>query len=603
MRRNAFGDLVLRFRSPFRTVGTRCKSLRDSRLRGGLWRLRRESGACRSPIQRLTEARLLWIGVLAVGMFALLGFSALNGVTVGGWTDDVVYLASGIELWEGRGYRVPMFPGAPLLGKYPPLFPIALGAAAQVLPALPEGLFWFKAFVFGLALPAVLLFALWLRDGAQVRAVPLPLRFSLVAFVAVQGLMLMFDIELMSEALFGSLLGLGVWLVDRPVEHAPAPRAIALAIIMSVLLFYTRTIGIVFWFTLLLYALLHRHWRAALAVGVAGLTMVPWFWWSGHFVPEHEPMIGVLPYYLSYDWHGLALREYLWQGSGALAERAWHLAAGNASSLVKAIGAVMLPSVNFDDAGAVLTAPRLSAWLVSGAVLIGLGIELRHKGFAAILLCAYLAFACGWPWLNKLRFVAVVAPWVAYFAVRAMSLGRGPWRAWFQSGVILLCMASNLAFWFSRTFLPGDLATRMAKSPGAAQRADDALLRSAAWIRRHVPPDAVLVSDLAAPFFYVHTGRTVLPLHTVQQTPGQHLAAMLSNRSPPSDAKGLDALTRSVQALTGHRVFFEVHVCERACPARDAGGSVPGWQADFRGDPGSEAAILIRRHPPTGSVR
>jgi hypothetical protein len=545
----------------------------------------------------MTEARLRWVGGLAACVFGLLGFSALNGVTVGGWTDDVVYLASGIELVEGRGYRVPMFPGAPLLGKYPPLFPLVLGAAAQLLPALPQGLFWFKAMVLALALPLVFLFALWLKDGAHVQAVDLPLRFLLLAFVAVQGLMLLFDIELMSEALFGSLLVLGVWLVDRRDEDPLPPRALALAALVSILLFYTRTIGVVFWFALLAHSMVHRRWHAALAVGVAGLTLAPWFWWSRHFVPEHEPMIGVLPYYLSYDWHGLALREYLSPDSGALGQRAWSLAAQNGMALVKALGAVMLPSIHFDDAGAALAAPRLSAWLVSGAVLIGLGTELRRKGFAAILLCAYLAFACGWPWLNKLRFVAVVAPLVAYFAVRTMTLARGPWRVWFSSGVIALCMASNLGFWFSRIFVPGDLATRIAETPGTSPRADDALLRSAAWIRRHVPPDAVLVSDLAAPFYYVHTGRTVLPMHTVQQTPGQHLAAMLADRGTPADASAIAEVTRRVQALTGRRVFFEVHVCERACPARDASGIVPGWEADFRGDPRSEAAILIRRHP------
>jgi hypothetical protein len=544
----------------------------------------------------MTEARLLWFGAFAVCVFALLGFSALNGVSVGGWTDDVVYLASGIELVEGRGYRVAMFPGAPLLGKYPPLFPIALGAAARLLPALPQGLFWFKAFVFALALPAILLFALWLRDGAHVQAIALPLRFLLLAFVAVQGLMLLFDIELMSEALFGSLLLLGVWLVERPRERGLSPRALALAVGVSILLFYTRTIGVVFWFALLSHALLHRRWRAALAVAAAGLTLAPWFWWSGHFVPEHEPMIGVLPYYLSYDWHGLALREYLSEGGGELAERVWRLAAGDAMSLVKALGAVMLPSANFEDAGSALATPRVSAWLVSGAVLIGLGSELRRKGFAAILLCAYLAFACGWPWLNKLRFVSVVAPLIAYFAVRAMSLARGPWRVWFQSGVIALCMASNLAFWFSQAFLPGDLATRIAAAPGASPRADDALLRAAAWIRRHVPPDAVLVSELAAPFFYVHTGRTVLPLQTVAERPGQHLAAMLSDRGSQTHADARDEVTRRVRALTGRDVFFEVHLCERACPAPAASGTVPGWEADFRGDPHSEAAIMIRRY-------
>jgi cellulose synthase operon protein C len=44
--------LVLRFRSPFRTLGTRCKPSRNSRVRGGLRWLRRlgESGACRAPI-------------------------------------------------------------------------------------------------------------------------------------------------------------------------------------------------------------------------------------------------------------------------------------------------------------------------------------------------------------------------------------------------------------------------------------------------------------------------------------------------------------------------------------------------------------------------
>jgi oligopeptidase B len=44
-----------RLGSRFRTLGTRWKSPRDSRVRGGLWRLRRlgESGACRSPVQKL----------------------------------------------------------------------------------------------------------------------------------------------------------------------------------------------------------------------------------------------------------------------------------------------------------------------------------------------------------------------------------------------------------------------------------------------------------------------------------------------------------------------------------------------------------------------
>ena len=53
--RHDSGKRVLRFGNPFRALGTTYKPSRDDRVRGGPRRLRRlgESGACRSPIQKL----------------------------------------------------------------------------------------------------------------------------------------------------------------------------------------------------------------------------------------------------------------------------------------------------------------------------------------------------------------------------------------------------------------------------------------------------------------------------------------------------------------------------------------------------------------------
>jgi len=535
---------------------------------------------------------------LAVLAFVVLGASALHTERIGVFVDDAIYLASGIELGHGRGYRVSFLPGSPLAGKYPPLYPVVLGVASWVVPDLPAGLVYYKALTLLLALPGIVLLVVWLRrlpatmgEGAA--------PWLVLIGTATCAELAAFSAEVMSEAPFFSLVMaalVAVQAVERSGTGASVHRsrwqrhAYAWALVFAVLATYTRSLGALLLLVLLVNGLGWRGIRRASVDGIAVLAaLAPWWWWSHVHVPRHEPAVAVLGYLTSYGYHLQALREYF----GSLSGDPLDYVSLSLRATIRGIGAVVLPWPNRAGADDVLGPVHASAWGVCVLVAVGLFTWLRRGSVAAQFLFVYLVSVTVWPWLNKVRFFVVVVPLLLLCVAEGVRrlLARVP-RAQLPAclGLTLLVVVSNVIDHAGHAFLMGsasDLIAGASRPPASA-----ATERAFAWLRRSTPRDAVLLTGLGGPLFAFHTGRSVLPYEAALDTPGRGLSRILHPDLALPHSRSLSDLVADAHDLIGSRPLYQVRLCRQACEAPSAGAT---WDVVFEESASSGGAIAIRR--------
>jgi hypothetical protein len=280
-------------------------------------------------------------------LFFFLGVLFLNYVSVGAFEDDVMYVGLGNELVSHYQYRIPCFPSNPLCGKYPPLYPFLLGLSSLLFPPLPAGLPFLKGVSLALALPGILFFTLWIFKRFASEKIPPALAYFTIFIVATHADLLFISKELMSESLFFSLIMFCLWKSDVINTRANGRelRTFVCLLVGGILMFYTRSIGIVFIFSLVIYVICRRQIRRGLILGaIAIIAIFPWFWWSRYWVMTHEPLATVIPYFVSYNYNIEALRNFLFEERGEFLRRIFWYVNANFVASIHAIEAMIFPS-------------------------------------------------------------------------------------------------------------------------------------------------------------------------------------------------------------------------------------------------------------------
>ncbi|MGE0200103.1 MAG: hypothetical protein AB7P76_03950 [Candidatus Melainabacteria bacterium] len=226
---------------------------------------------------RLAPPRWLCLQLLVV-MFTGLVLAGLMRPELCGFSfDDGVYFMAAQSLAAGKGYLFAHEPQIQGLVKYPPLFPLWLSIWLKGFPDFPQNLLALKGLNILLAM-GYLTVTGWLMH--TVLRFRLDITLIVLLLLGLNQAMVPVTIELMSEPLFLVMMmsGLAVLLHRRPnPDHWPAMLSMAGG---CVLLFYTRSIGVIAAAAVLLSLWRSGHGKAALRTGLLILAgCLPWLIW------------------------------------------------------------------------------------------------------------------------------------------------------------------------------------------------------------------------------------------------------------------------------------------------------------------------------------
>jgi len=507
----------------------------------------------------------------AAALFFLLGLLFLNHVSVGFFMDDVMYVGLGDELVSHFQYRIPCFPSNPLCGKYPPLYPLLLGLLSLLFPSLPAGLLFLKAAGLALAVPGIFFFALWVFKRFASENIHWSLTYLTILIAAIHADLLFMSKELMSESLFMSLVMFGLWKVDSisrsSNENGPIRRSLIWLFLIGILMFYTRSIGIIFIISLFVYMIYIRQFKLLLVLGpVAAVIMFPWFWWSRYYVPAHEPMAGVMPYFVSYGYHMDAMRDFFFKGSGDLPGKILWYTKVNFVATLHSIESMLFPSDVSHSKLFTLTSLRVSSFFAVVFVCIGIFRSFRRGEYMSFFITGYLLLVTAWPWSNKFRFMVPIAPILIFYFLEGIMVLFSRNKRLRNIMLVLLCtviLLSNLLWTFRMNVLPSTLFVRTFGSESKNSVHKDALLQSINWVKENVPKDAIMLVSDGGLAYYVHTGRQILPYRTLISSPVEDLQNMYDAATPKKHITLTSSAVKRINSLFPGRRLYQLDILSK----------------------------------------
>lgn len=548
--------------------------------------------------ERASQRLSLVLVAAGIVLFLILGLLSINAVTVGVFQDDVIYLTSGTSLFSGEGYRIGCLPGTPLNGKYPPLFAVVLGLLGLVFPPLPQGLVWFKLAALLMAVPAIGFGILWLIEKGSGR-LPRGALILLALALGVHAISLFVSKEVLSEGLYSSLSVFVVWQLARKEADGSLWEwgSWIPLVLLSVACFYVRAAGVALLAALALFALWRGQRAQALAALVIGLVgIAPWAVWAQWYVPAHEPLAHIFPYFTGYGYHVKGVRELL---SDAGRPRIFNAAlwmSANAVLTLDGIRAIVFPDPRrFVETG--MTAGLASAAFAIGTIcLAGLVRLLRKREFAALYSLLMVALVCVWPWPAKARLLMPLSPFLVFAFVDALSalcerLRSQSLRLILPSVASAGLLLANVAATLVINVYLGSAPIRLLGAEKDA-RNQDPLLSAVEWIRENVPTNAVIVTGSGGLFYHVHTGRAVCPQDEVLLTPGEHLGRLYGLRKA-ENAQGTGAVAR-VREIFPDRPLYYLHTEYGMSGTGVPPTGVETWDTSFL-DPNDGSGVRIVR--------
>ena len=506
---------------------------------------------------------------IAAGLFMVVGFFCLNYVSLGAIEDDAIYVGLGSELISHFQYRIPCFPTEPLCGKYPPLYPLLLGLFSLVLPSLPSGIPFLKTASLAFTVPGVFFFALWIFRRFADKNLHPSIAWLTVFIVAVHAYVLFISRELMSEGLFLTLITICLWRSNAAQEKVGTfnVRTYAWLFVLCILMFYTRSIGIIFILSLIAFVLYKRQIMWALIMGAAATVAVfPWFWWSRYWVPAHEPMSHIMPYFVSYNYHVEALKDFLLEEPGGLVEKISWYASANFVTTMHGIEAMIFPSDTGHSPASSITSLGITSFFAVIFVCIGLFRSLYKGECVSFFMAGYVFLVAVWPWSNKLRFMIPIAPILICYFVEGIVLLHFRYVRLRNIVTVMLCVGAlltNLLWSFKINAAPSTLFVRMYGTESKSSVQKDALLQSIEWINENVSKDDIIFVSDGGLVYYAHTGRYTVPYRTLVFSPAEHLQSLydpVAYTRPPSLVS--PAIER-IMAIYSDRQFYRLDILSK----------------------------------------
>jgi hypothetical protein len=480
----------------------------------------------------LRLSRLSFWDILAVVLLGVMAWfygHMVDNTQMGFTHDDGVYAISAKALAQGKGLTLLHVVGQPSEVKYPVFYPLLLAPVWWIQGTFPAVLSGFNG------LNALLtLAACGVIYGYLTRSQRFPgwLALIVLALTTCSFFFLYFFTLVMSEGAYLLLSFLTLWYVHRQSARAAQASpdgvwpvsAVLTAVLLSLLTFHTRILGMALMAAIGAWLLLRRHWRNALIYGAGCFLggVLPWMLW----VRLRTPPVNDLNYPLvnAYSNYGLEFLHNYVDGNYLDGLRVAVM------SLIGKLLESMLPIIpNFIKTfPAFKTNPDIVFWsqaaaLVAMYALLGYFVlqlvrTLRQSGrderfnadafsIPALYLTAYIAAITLWNYEDQMaRFLVVVTPllWLYFFKPILAISSRGRKAA-------LLVVVLLLSGFSAVATVPGyyrmlSIARREHWVASGSQRTWlwGEYENSFTWIRQSLPPDAPLgvASDVV---YYLYT--------------------------------------------------------------------------------------------------
>jgi hypothetical protein len=447
---------------------------------------RREGPAEQASTMHHSLSRADWSVAIAVAIFfsGLSLYRMVPGVC-GVHHDDGVYVLTAKALAAGEGYRLVQLPERPLQTKYPILYPAVLAVIWRAWPTFPDNLVAMQllsCIAMTVALATYYLYSV--RWGVLDR----PTAAIAATVTATVPLLGYFATLPMSEGLFMLALTLALWQTERlaATEGGGWGRRVAcgLALTACALL---RTAGLVIVIVMLVWLSRRRALKPSVIV-MAILPVLGWFAWTASAAVASDLRTA---YYTSYSgWWTLLAPDQFGSVMGA-----------NVRSILSGVGIVI--------------AQGLWTYVGQPVVICGvIGVALAAvwcaaaRGLTALVLAAYVAQLCVWPWPNP-RFLVPVAPLLITAACGGLLLAAG---ARHSRGARAFVVVSALIAVTGNLLLARDLGGLSRRSGYPYASVDHEPVNWSeyeavfGWLRRSTPPEAIVASDID-PSVFLYAGR------------------------------------------------------------------------------------------------
>jgi hypothetical protein len=433
-----------------------------------------------------TLSRLDWSIAFAVAILCA-GVSLYRMVpgVCGVHHDDGVYVLTAKALASGEGYRLVQLPERPLQTKYPILYPAVLAFVWRAWPRFPDNLVAMQLLSCIAMASAVSVYYLYSARWCVLDRSAAATAATVTATVPLLGY---FATLPMSEGLFMLALTVAVWQTERLAASGGEARgrrvACALALTACALL---RTAGVVLVIAMLAWVARRRALKPSVVLMSIG-PVLGWFAWTASAGAASDVRTA---YYTSYSgWLTLLAPDQFASVVGA-----------NLRSVLSGIGTVIAQGL-----WTYLGQPVV----ISGVVCAALAAVwcAATRGLTAVVLAAYVAQLCVWPWPNP-RFLVPVAPLLTTAACGGLLLAAG---ARYSRSARALLLVSALVAVTGNLLLARDLG-RLSRRFGYPYASVDRQPVNWSeyeavfdWLRRSTPRDAIVASDID-PSVFLYAGR------------------------------------------------------------------------------------------------
>jgi hypothetical protein len=245
--------------------------------------------------------------------------------------------------------------------------------------------------------------------------------------------LLWYNLNLFSESLYLLLSLLLIGLVEGHSEKLAKPKFLTALILLSIALFYVRSIGIALIASIGLYLLLQKQYRSAwLYLSGVGLSILPWLiWLNSHSSGVLNVSRGLfLPFNVSY---GTEWKAYVLSSNLPLSKIIWTQFTQGIEAVIQGLGGLfsilLTPGKSFYQNLSLLSASYgLLCILIVNLVH---GLKERKISLSGIYLTLYLLMLPLWWASNGLafRFLLLVLPFILRLSLQSLSRIPRRWLA------------------------------------------------------------------------------------------------------------------------------------------------------------------------------
>lgn len=468
--------------------------------------------------------------LVLTGLSAYVYAPCMDSQLAGFLHDDGVYLMSGQMLANGKGFILPNLADStfPAEIKYPIVYPLILSLGWKLDPSFPQNLplmHWLTSLFGILTLPLLYLYLRQIKSLDRWNS-------GLITFLTGSSFFYIFyTTSIMSEApyFFLSLLTLFLaekWLPSSMLKSI-RPWQLGLLVLLSVLVFHTRTVGVTLIGAISLWLFIYKQWRNLLFYSISALltSVLPWLLW----VKLHAPKVTDLNYPIAFLYGGYGVEfgihapnQFFHYIEALFSQGFYPLMENTLQTLFPALP-YLLGSV-WPNTVLLL----LCIYTVNGLLLLPLirSIREKHWSISGLYVSCYLTLIALWLYPNQAaRFLMVIQPWL-WLALFKMRIDFK--RPSLLKNVIFEKIAITLSL-FILTIWPAFQGYQLLKhmrqnhqvtpSPGYASLAKD-YQEVFNYIQKNTPKTARIAS-VWDPLFYLYTKRKTFPIFSAALQPDQ----------------------------------------------------------------------------------